>query len=220
MFRIAGTVLLVAVVLATGCTGSDPLRPNTNGFTVNVVVDNPSTRFDLAQFFVEQIDIRSVDPAGSGVTTAPFGLVGPTSERMLIDFNAAPQASLTKSLGNGTYRIEQIQLSSILLRDSDPPASNMTCEEFITNYPTQPSGGGRAELFDLGQDVMFTVDNTQSNQLTIRIDGQAFLAAYQAGWFCLTSASPFCNADWCLDNSTGWLEFVFTLDAPNYLTFQ
>lgn len=211
--KTAVAVLVLAAGMA-GCTNSDRLNPAVSTVSVSVNIQNNSTRFDFGQFTILQIEITPVDPQAQAASgNAPVGLFI-TSPAVTFETTGV-QFTIDRPLATGTYRVDRIRISSILLDDLDPPASSATCEEFVTFYQS----AGNPELTDFGGDFFFTVDSQGTATLEITIDVQAFIAAFQSAFFC-SPQGPNCPVAWCVLPFGEENEFIFTDQSPSFLDLQ
>jgi len=188
--------MLAVVLLASGCTGSDKLNPGSGQIVIQISTQNSSTRFDTAFVGLLQIELVPVDPTSAGAAGLfPVGVINSADRPGDIDFaNDGMQFAVPVTVGTGRWRIQRILIDNLTFIDFDPPASQTTCEDFITMY----SLPDKVRIQQFGQDVIFEVDNTGRTSLTITWDGAKFLEALQAGFTCVPQGFPGCSQPWCL----------------------
>ena len=213
--RIACMALLLPVLAASGCTGTDVLTPTTGPviFEVDVVNVPEGYRFETARIRINQVFVR---PADEGASTAlgqyPVGIL---PSFLTINFNVEEPLTRDAALHAGTYRIESLFLNNINFRDTDPipdppPA---TCAEYIRTYR---SGEFGAVITNFGGDVLITVSGTEETTVSVVIDWGLLTEAIQNSWLC---DQWFCgDDDWCLiDFDWGFDEGIFNSLAPGFL---
>jgi len=221
---LAAFVLAVGLVVGSaGCSGSDPLTSSNGNLEVQVQLVNTETRFDVGQFAVIQVTLRPLDAQASanlgdndlGVLRVALGL----------DLEETPYSSGTASLADGIYRLENLVLSGINYNDTDPPASDDTCADYISRYrltsPTTP-----LSINEFGRDVTVTIDGGKTSTLKFTVDGQALIGAIQQVWQCGQNCGgsifpPRPAAPWCLLPLPGAFDkHEFIGLGPTYLTVE
>jgi len=206
----APLALLGLVLTAAGCTGSDALAPRTQSYLIEVEVTNTDTRFDVATFQINQIEVRPTDPdADEALQVSGLGLF---LEPLQMSYANNPLDDSKNPLPNGQYRLNLMRLNPIKFLDIlDPPASAPTCAEYVRiwSYTTD------VYIADFGADIVINVSNGSTNTNKLVIDGEAFLTAFQESWTCV----PTGPGTWSLVSGS-FDAIAFGRRAPEYLEFQ
>jgi hypothetical protein len=183
--RLAAMASGLLVLMAIGCTNSDPLTPSSGAVLLELRAVNPDPRWEFQEFGVHRIQLRPIDESAQEASDGrPFGVLpGPTD--VIIDFTGITGLGTIESrnVPTGEYVLSSVTLSNIRLEDYDPPPPG-TCEEMVVLYPTQ----GLATVARTGQVVRVDPDGTT---LGLTFDGAAFVEAYRSSWFpCGGPTSP------------------------------
>lgn len=208
-------VLLLPVILAAGCTNSDPLNPTTQNFTVQVLVDTTGARFELGLFQVNQISVRPIDPdADAALGNAPIGLL---REPFQFLYGVDTELNVDLPLNNGVYRIDSVRMNPITFIDDDAPLSEDTCQDFVAAWFTSTD----IVFDDLGGQSLFTIGNDSSNSLIFRVNGAAFEQAYTGAFNCLQGPQCPGGVAWCLDFGLGGFDAdQFTAQSASVFSFE
>lgn len=206
-----GTILL-PVLAATGCTGTDVLTPG-NGtvqFEVSVTNLNDSARFESISFTVKQVALRPLDPDADAA-------LGPRDLALIqtdLTFNLAGTlfAGPAVPIPSGSYVVERLDLSSIRVRDSDGTGAPDTCASYLDEIPVpsppqSPDINYQRETGDI--DEVVTVNPNTLNTVNLVVDADRFIEALVSAWRC-TSTNCSGGAPWCLGSS--FLSFRFKLE--------
>jgi len=176
-------LILAPVIAASGCPGTDILRTGNGTYVIEVVVTNNDPvvdgfRYDFADLFIGQVNIRPVD----SVADAALGPrdIGAVSGAIDINLTMGTAEPTTLLLSSGAYRLTLVQVAGIDLFDFD--ATFTACDDF-DEYPAQFTQN-LYDLEDFGQTVILNVDADTEGTLTITIDAQAFVDAFEAGFTC------------------------------------
>jgi hypothetical protein len=202
--------LLGLILTAAGCTGSDVLAPRTQEYLLEVEVINTDTRFDVATFQINQIEVRPTDPdADEALDASGLGLF---LEPLQMSYANNPLDQSDNPLSNGQYQINLMRLNPIKFLDIlDPPASAPTCEEYVRNWSYTTD----VFIADLGGSALINIGNGARNANKLVIDGEAFLRAFQESWTCV-STGP---GTWRIVSGS-FDAIAFGRRAPEYLEFQ
>jgi hypothetical protein len=235
-----GTLFLVvvAVLLAVGCTGSDPLTPQTGELLVALSGTNIGGRFvdssnDEAVTLVSQFNVRPVDPqASEALGTDDLGLL--LSATGLNFVEAATAEAKNRGLTSGVYRVTVLDVNIYLFTDGDPldldnfsdPISP-SCRDFVRSY-NPDLGGSSIGLTNFGAEITRTIDFNNPSSITAVFDQQAYLAAIEAAMPCDPNCP--CVTNWdpmnpdldcvCATESDIPNSGVLNDLAPTYLSFQ
>lgn len=219
----SGLHLTVVLVLlsAAGCAGTDVLNSSGATLLVSISATNISTEFESTQFTVNQVTLRPADSnANNALGQVDIGLL---EASLVIDALNSPSDGTASPITFGTYRVESVQIGQLFLLDADPPVGQATCEEYLTIYCTGPLGqgcngftGNTLMLNDFGQDVFVTIGPGEEATLDISIDVGALTTAFVDAHVCTQAGCPG-NAPWCiLRFSSG----DFTAESPTFLDFD
>jgi len=214
--RVACLALLLPVLAASGCTGTDVLTPTAGNVKIEIDVSNvpEGFRFETARFRIDQITMRPVDEgANAALGTYPIGLI---QDLITINFDLAAPKEALLTLHTGTYRLEEITISSINFRDLDDPPDPLpaACEDYFRRYRSGTTGGIGIREFD--SDILITVLGTEDNLVRIVFDWAVFVEAMQAAWPC-----ELCAAEWdeCDSGDFGdFNESTFNNYVPDFLS--
>jgi len=207
--------LALPLVMASDCPGSSPLEPGNGEVQVSLKVTNlsPTDRFiddpigdfpnfifpDFAGVQMLRIWVEPVDPAAAAATPSlPLELLGQIPFET--DWAEFPLDRRMATLSNGTYRVRRIDLGELYFEDSsDGMGGNSvfpsnwanpnqpTCQDFIRFFNITSSQ--TFQQTDLG-DVFFDVTGSGDNTLKVRIDGDAFIAAWYQSTTCSSCKCP------------------------------
>lgn len=220
--RMAMALVAAGALVPAGCTNSDDLTRANATLEVRLVIAGAPNRFEEAFFFVRQIFVVPTDPLSSDALNEPFSLINP---RDTIEVNANQsglQFTVPVNLGTGPWQVTAMRLDSFVYQDFDAPTPGAECDDYISVYRT---GNTVVDLIDLGPIAPFTIEPGVTNQLTITIDHEVFLSAFQDSFFCVPFGSLGCANDWCLippadPNNPFFVPVPLFLQAPQYLTFE
>ena len=227
--RFAAIGIAVGLVLGTaGCTNSDPLTHGNEMLRVNVVITNSPTRFDDAFFILRQIVVVPTDPDSLEAIDDPLSLINPRDVVEINANNEGFQFDVPVNLGVGPWRVTSIHLDGFFYRDLDPPASSATCKDYVSQWI--PNAAAGIDLTLLG-DSTFSIVAGKVNELTINIEHQAFVSAYQDSFICVPLGTRGCGDTFCLCStpvgaggcSGGepfFLGLGLFLQTPQYLSFE
>jgi hypothetical protein len=228
----ARLAVLLPLVVAAGCTGSDMLTPTTGSFKIQVEVVNvpEGYRFgdsdgDRARFRILQIRVQPADPRAAEALGDEAGMAimrfaksinhHITEPKLLWDANAQPP-EYPPPLSSGTWILKSIEIDLFNFKDNGDPPSEDSCEDYITTYRTNEFDGSKL-LQEFGQEVTFNVEGGVDNQFSIVIDWEAFSDALQASWPCYQN----CGDDpWCLQDFSAFQNEVFYSRIPDFLSFE
>jgi hypothetical protein len=162
--------LMLAVVLpilaAGSCTGSDPIAPQTQQLTISAGMVNPDPVYDVLAFQVDRIIVMPTDPeANQSVDSAGINLLSFPIEYFSVGDNAPSQLALT----NGTYEMDPIILNNILLVEQTNPTNRLVFFQQVS-----------ISAEDYGSDVFISVENGAANQFSVVVDAAALAIAYEA----------------------------------------
>lgn len=208
--RIRGAGWLVLGVLAlAGCTGSDPIVSG-NALVTFRIEGNPAGagRYETANLVITLIEVRPVDPTAIAVIgNSPIRLNGGNVTANLV--NAATDAPRV-GLVPGTYQVVLLDILSLSLTDSDPPAAPANCIENLAAVPgTSGLGSGTWSFNASDLNLTFTVSAGQSSVVALEIDGPALTSLYESSFTCTLGGA--CGDPACL---TGFDRPAFTAGVP------
>jgi len=235
-----GTLFLVVVafMLAVGCTGSDPLTPQNGELLVAARGTNIGGRFtdssnDEAVTLISRLNVRPVDPqASEALGTADIGLLVNAVGLNFIE-SPTPQPR-NRGLTSGTYRVTRLGVSIYVFADGDPldldnfsdPISP-SCKDFVRRYDPN-LGGTTIGLTNFGGEITRSLDFNTPASITAVFDQQAYLAAVEAAMPCDPNCS--CVTNWdpmnpdldCVCAPVSRIPNTGVLNdlAPTYLSFQ
>jgi len=159
-------VLVFPILAAGGCTGSDPLAPQTQVLTVNAGMVNPDPVYEVLAYQLDGVIVRPQNPdADQSLDAQGINLLARPIEYLSIDANPPSELALT----NGGYTMERINMSNIQLINTDPPRSALI---FVDQFPITAA--------DYGSDVFVSVENGATNQFNVVVDATALAIAFQA----------------------------------------
>jgi hypothetical protein len=244
--RVACLALLLPILTASGCTGTDVLTPTTATVGFALEVDNvpPDFRFETSRFRIRQITVRPVDANADAVLGA--GQIGLMRESLTLNFNITESKVSLLPLATGTYRLESIIVSNFNFHDlqmhpcthapypdrciEDPPleptelllcsCEDVTAAEYIPWYHSTDTDGG-AYIGDFPQPILFHVDSGSENSLVFLFHWDALLEALQDSW----NTNPYGQCDpvepWCLiDFGPGFNTATFSDHVPDFLSIN
>jgi hypothetical protein len=236
--RVACLALLLPVMAASGCTGSDVLTPTTGNVRIEVAVDNVpgDFRFDTARFRIRQIIVRPTDPAADAVLgDEPIGVL---QSGVTLNFDITEPNVTVLPLADGTYRLQEIIINSIKIEDDDrhpcnyapfpPPCEDarcacedVSCDDYISLYRSGDSGA--VSISNFGRDILIHVEGGVETVVRVVIDWGVFLEALQASWPCteICVDPPYDPDDvFCPGDPFGsvFMEGTFNQFAPDFLT--
>jgi hypothetical protein len=221
--RVACLALLLPVLAASGCTGTDVLTPTAGNVKIEIdVTDIPADyRFETARFWLQQITIRPADD-GANAALGQYS-IGLLQNRATINFDLEAPHETSLTLHAGTYRIEEIVINNIRFRDTDPipeppPA---ICEDYIRDYRSYEAGG--ATMRDLGDTGLFTILGSEENVVRLEFDWTVFTEAILEGWLCLSGFECPPDEDFCVPPrqvpfGEYFDETLFNSYVPDFLT--
>ena len=161
--------LLPLMLTVGGCTGSDPLPPQSQTYAVTVGSINPDETYDVTAYQLDQFVVLPTDPdAQQSLTQIADGL---NLLRLPIEYlSISPEVTVRLALSNGSYVVDQLTLSNIQLFDTVPPRAPP-----LVYFPAV-----LITAADLGNPVLFRAENGGTNHLVFAIDSTEFVAAFQA----------------------------------------
>ena len=201
-------ILVAATLLIAGCPGTDVIQLSVSNLDPQLTVANPAlSRYDTASFTLNQITVVPVDPASQAVLGVPLSLL---QNPVNVDLNGSGNDLPMIPLNTGSYRVESIVISTILLRDDNPPMVPASCIEGLVD-PGVDADLGTADDFSLVPDPRgttqplrytfdeFAVDGIASvgaagGALNLTIDAQAFIASFEASINCTPSNMNVCGS--------------------------
>ena len=167
---------LLPLVLASGCPGTDVLNTGNVVVPFTFEIVPASTRHEVAQFTLTQIRVRPFpldSPAEKSLGDLDIGAL-PFGQDIFVDLLAGGTLNRELLLPSGEYFITAIELQSILLQDVDAACPPPACNAFGEYKTLEPFA------FDPG--VTFTISSDTT--VTLRLDGQAFIDAFELLWPC------------------------------------
>ncbi len=231
-------ILVAATLLIAGCPGTDVLELSVSSLDPQLTVANSaSSRYDTATFTLNQITAVPVDPATQAALGVPLSLM---QNPVTVDLNGSGNDLPMVSLNSGSYRIESIVISNILLRDDNPPTMPVSCIDGLVD-PGVDANLGTADDFSLVPDPRavtqplsyafedFAVDGIASvgsagGALTVTLDAQAFIASFEASINCTPSNMNVCGSGSSSYISRSCGNFLvassFTGDSTIFISFN
>jgi hypothetical protein len=229
--HVARLALLLPLIAAAGCTGSDVLTPQTGSFRLQVEIVNvpPGYRFgdgdsDRARFRMLQIEVRPDDPNAAAVLgednmfllRTPVGINYDVTPKTIWTPDSSPPG-FPPPMSTGTWRIMSVEIDLFNFRDAEAPLSEDTCADFIERYRTDEFDGS-IFLQNFDQDFRFSIEHDADNSYSLIIDWGAFMEAFQEAWPC----DQFCPSGdaWCLQDFAAFRRDIFGDSVPDFLTFE
>jgi hypothetical protein len=174
--------LLVLIVAAAGCIDSEALNSGVGGVPVRVDVQNANTRFAGAEYTVQEIRIKPLDPqADAAQGDGPLLLISSLT-RIRVDMNANPPQFVGDTpLTIGFYEVTRVELRGLEFFNGTP-VDDGSCIGSITDFPSVP---GPVTLVDFDDTpIIVEVQIGADNSLTLLFDGQTLLQAFEVSWEC------------------------------------
>ena len=110
----------------------------------------------------------------------------------------------------GTYQVVLLEILSLSLTDSNPPAAPATCIENLAAIPGSSGFGNGAWSFNATDlNLTFTVSAGQSSVVALEIDSPALTSLYESSFTCTLGGA--CGGPACL---TGFNASAFTSGVP------
>jgi hypothetical protein len=242
-YRVACLALILPVLFAAGCTGTDVLNPTTGNvrFELNVVDVPVDFRFDTARFRIRQITVRPVDAGADAVLGADA--IGLMREAQTLNFDIGEPVVRFLPLGTGSYRLEAITISNINFRDLDAhpctvppypapcdllfPPEDLLCScdgvaagDYIDRYRSTDNDGG-VYIGDFAEPIIFHIDSGDENPLVLSFHWDQLLLAIQDAWAYLEDyqcdpVEPYC----LLSFGNGFNEATFSSHASEFLSIN
>ncbi|ANM31163.1 hypothetical protein ABI59_18675 [Acidobacteria bacterium Mor1] len=231
-------IFVAATLLIAGCPGTDVLQVGVSNLDPQLTVANSAaSRYDTASFTLNQITVVPVDPATQVALGVPLSLL---QNPVTVDLNGTGNNLPMIPLNTGSYRVENIVISTILLRDDNPPLVPATCIEGLVD-PGVDANLGTADDFSLVPDPravtqplsyefdQFAADGiatvgTAGGTLTVTVDAQAFIASFEASINCTPSNMNVCgfgSSSYISRNCGNFLvASTFTGDSPVFISFN
>ncbi len=230
--HVARLALLLPLIAAAGCTGSDVLTPQTGSFGLQVEIVNvpPNYRFgngdlnDRARFRILQIQVRPDDPNAAAVLgdenmsllRTPVGINYDVTPKTIWVPDASPP-EFPPPLTTGTWRVVNIEIGVFNFNDGGVPPSADTCADYITRYRTNEDDGSLF-LEDYGEDFRFAIVEGAENRYSLIIDWGLLHDALVEAWPCSQVCSG--GAPWCLEDFLLFRSDIFASRASDFLSFQ
>lgn len=227
----ARLALLLPLIAAAGCTGSDVLTPNTGNFSLQMEIVNIPVDYrfgdndrDRAKFTVLQIGLRPADPNAAAVLgqtlgeantlnllRSPIGVNHDVSPKVIWDEANLLQDS-PPPLTTGTWILEEVIIARIdfIDRDETDPA---TCHSYINEYDS--SMNDEITLNDFSPEIRFSIEGGADNQYSLIIDWGALTQALQESWPCYQCAEP-----WCIIPYNFGIGFEFAGRVNEFVSFE
>jgi hypothetical protein len=229
---VACLALLLPIIAAAGCTGSDVLTPRTGSFMLQVESVNipEGYRFgdgdrDRARFTILQIELRPSDPNAAAVLgeelgeentlnllRSPVSINHDVSPKFIWDENNILQ-NAPPPLTTGRWILDRIVIERLQFRDRDETDPS-TCFSYIDEYETV-SDDGTITFQDFSPAITFDIDADSPNQYSLVVDWGALTTALQESWPCY----PGCGA-WCIVDYYPGIGIDFASRLDEYITFQ
>jgi hypothetical protein len=203
---ITGFALLLLV--APGCPDSEELTIDTAMLTLHTrPVNTAGVRYETATLRIAQIEYEAADPDAdqgpslSGTFTFPetIDVSGPTTE--------VPAGVLN----SGQYIVRRMVITSLALRDDNPPNPNTTCIEGVVN-PGPDGTLGTADDFGQLPDQRFSPPvvfpstitypdfggptfnvSADGGTLNLTVDTGLLISAYENSFLCFAASGGVCN---------------------------
>ena len=170
-----GACTLAIVMTVVGCTNSEVVSPNVGRVRLEITADPPYTgRFEFVTATIAAVRVRPVGP-GNQHLGEPLLIVQQPVTKDLRSTEPALLADLP--LGGGTYVLEDIVFSSLVVSENGPPGDQLLV---CTDGTVDLARIGAVMPVTLDPAPTFTVTHGRTTTLHVSIDAPALVSLVES----------------------------------------